>query len=114
PGQDHDEVVGTVALTKQHLPGPRRPLLTVAAKQRDLLAIQRRGQERVCPPIWPRHPSPFLTLSVITLARFKATDISPAASLPGSCQSECFGLPQTNRRSTMPSRSSSLHLQLAC
>jgi hypothetical protein len=39
-GQDHDEVVGAVALPEQHLARNRRPHLTLPAQQVDLLAGQ--------------------------------------------------------------------------
>jgi hypothetical protein len=54
-GQDHDEVVCQVSLTKQHLPVRRWPHLTVAAQQHQLLSIHRRRQSRIRPRILRRH-----------------------------------------------------------
>jgi hypothetical protein len=47
PRQHHDELVGPVSRTKQHLPGSCRPFLPTAAQQRQMRSLQRRGEVRI-------------------------------------------------------------------
>src|SRR5262249_7118673 len=109
PRYDDDEVVGPVALPKQHLPGRRRPLLAVAAQQRQLLAIQRWGKERIRPRIQRRHPSALMAIWTHRWSKPSGvrarTDVTPAvdrpkeASPPPQRRSRCFW-----RRSSSASR----------
>ena len=71
PRQHHDELVGPVSLTKQHLPGSCRPFLPTAAQQRQMRSLQRGGEVRICARIPHRHPNAPVIASLKALPPIK-------------------------------------------